>query len=68
MRKALKEALSQRDNSLLGGYLNALLSYPERIYKGIQVYHPHTKEFVAEAASPGIMPKEQELLDIMTKS
>ena len=68
MRKALKEALAQRDNSLLGSYLNALLSYPERIYKGIQVYHPHTKELVAIGPPvQGIMPKEQELLDIIEK-
>ena len=68
MRKALKEALWQRDNSLLGAYLNALLSYPERIYRGIKVFHPHTKELVAEGpAVQGIMPKEQELLDIIRK-
>ncbi len=68
MRKALKEALAQRDNSLLGSYLNALLSYPERIYKGIQVFHPHTKELVAIGPPvQGVMPKEQELLDIIEK-
>ena len=68
MRKALKEALAQRDQSLLGAYLNALLSYPERIYKGIKVIHPHTKELVAEGpAFQGIMPKEQELLDIIER-
>ena len=68
MRKALKEALAQRDNSLLGAYLNALLSYPERIYKGIKVFHPHSKELVAEGpAIQGIMPKEQELLDIIER-
>ena len=68
MRKALKEALAQRDHSLLGAYLNALLSYPERIYKGIKVFHPHTKELVAEGPPvQGIMPKEQELLDIIDK-
>jgi len=68
MRKALKEALAKRDNSLLGSYLNALLSYPERIYKGIQVYHPHTKELVAIGPPvQGIMQKEQELLDIIKK-
>ncbi len=68
MRKALKEALAQRDQSLLGAYLNALLSYPERIYRGIKVFHPHTKELVAEGPPvQGIMPKEQELLDIIDK-
>jgi SNF2 family DNA or RNA helicase len=68
MTKALKEALCQRDNSLLGAYLNALLSYPERIYRGIKVFHPHTKELVAEGLPvQGIMPKEQELLEIIER-
>jgi superfamily II DNA or RNA helicase len=68
MRKALIEALAQHDQSLLGGYLNSLLSYPERIFRGIQVFHPHTKELVASGpAIQGIMPKEQELLDIIDK-
>jgi SNF2 family DNA or RNA helicase len=68
MRKALKEALAQRDQSLLGAYLNALLSYPERIYRGIKVLHPHTKELVAIGPPvQGVMPKEQELLDIIEK-
>ncbi len=68
MRKALIDALARGDNSLLGGYLNSLLSYPERIYKGIEVFHPHTKELVASGpAIPETMPKEQELLDILAK-
>ena len=40
LKDALKLALSLGDNSLLGGYLHALLSYPERIYKGVEVIHP----------------------------
>jgi superfamily II DNA or RNA helicase len=68
MRKALLEALASGDNSLLGGYLNSLLSYPERIYRGIQVLHPHTRELVASGpALAGVMPKEQELLDILER-
>ncbi len=69
MRQALIETLTQGDHSLLGSYLNSLLSYPERIYRGIKVFHPHTKEFVAEgpAIPELIMPKEQELLDIIDR-
>jgi hypothetical protein len=69
MRQALIEALANGDHSLLGGYLNSLLSYPERIYKGLKVFHPHTKELVAEgpAIPELIMPKEQELLDIIDR-
>jgi len=68
MRGALMEALGNGDYSLLGSYLNSLLSYPERIYRGIEVFHPHTKELVAEGQPiQGIMPKEQELLDIIDR-
>jgi superfamily II DNA or RNA helicase len=66
LKKALREALGKGDNSLLGAYLHALLSYPERIHHGIEVLHPHTKELVAYG--PPLtedMPKEQELLAII---
>jgi hypothetical protein len=50
----------------LGGYLHALLSYPERIYKGVEVMHPHTKEQVAYGPPlQGVMPKEHELIFII---
>ena len=66
LKEALKEALVRGDNSLLGGYLHALLSYPERIYKGIEVIHPHTKELVAYGPPlQGVMPKEHELISII---
>ena len=42
------------------------MSYPERIYRGIEVHHPRTKELLVKGPSvPGVMPKEQELLDII---
>ena len=66
MKQALINALTKGDNSLLGGYLHALLSYPERIYKGLTVIHPHTKDIVAVAPPlQGIMRKEQELISII---
>jgi SNF2 family DNA or RNA helicase len=66
MKNALKEALAVGDNSLLGAYLNALLSYPDRIYQGVSVYHPHTHELVAFGPPiQGDMPKEKELLRII---
>ena len=66
MKAALKEALAIGDNSLLGAYLNALLSYPDRIYQGVSVYHPHTHELVAFGPPvQGDMPKERELLQIL---
>lgn len=68
LKAALKEALAKGDHSLLGAYLQALLSYPERIYQGIEVRHPHTKGLVA--CGPPLedeMPKEQELIAITRK-
>jgi hypothetical protein len=66
LKDALREALARGDNSLLGAYLHALLSYPERIYQGIEVIHPHTKEQIAYGPPlQGVMPKEHELLSII---
>ena len=68
MKQALMQALAVGDNSLLGSYLNALLSYPDRIYQGVSVYHPRTNELVA--FGPSIldeMPKEKELLEIIDR-
>ena len=68
LKAALKEALAKGDHSLLGAYLHALLSYPERIYQGLEVRHPHTKELVAYGPPlEDEMPKEQELLAIIKK-
>jgi len=67
LKEALRIALVKGDNSLLGGYLHALLSYPERIYKGLKVIHPHTKETVAIGPPlQDVMPKEHELISIIT--
>ena len=66
LKVALREALGRGDNSLLGAYLHALLSYPERIHQGIEVFHPHTRELVASGPSlKEEMPKEEELLSII---
>lgn len=66
MKDALSQALAVGDHSLLGAYLNALLSYPDRIYQGVTVYHPKTQELVALGPPvQGDMPKEIELLRII---
>jgi len=66
MKQALRQALAVGDHSLLGAYLNALLSYPDRIHQGVVVCHPRTGELVATGpAIQGSMPKEQELLRII---
>lgn len=66
MKDALIQALAVGDHSLLGAYLNALLSYPDRIYQGVTVYHSSTNELVALGPPvQGNMPKEIELLRII---
>lgn len=66
MIQALRQALAVGDHSLLGAYVNALLSYPDRIYQGVEVCHPRTGELVAAGpAIQGTMPKEHELLRII---
>ena len=68
MRDALMSALAVGDHSLLGSYLNALLSYPDRMHEGVRVFHPLTKELVADGPPVyGIMPKERELLEIVSR-
>ena len=65
MKEIVREALARGDNSLLGAYLHALLSYPERICKGVEVIHPQTKETLAIGPPlQGVMPKEHELISI----
>jgi len=66
MKDALRAALAVGDHSLLGAYLNALLSYPDRISEGVTVNHPRTHELVAHGIPvQGDMPKEMELLQII---
>ena len=68
MRQALLQALAVGDHSLLGGYLNALLSYPDRMHDGVKVFHPHSRELVAEGPRlQGLKPKECELVELVTK-
>ena len=66
LKDALIDALAAHDSSLLGSYINSLLTYTERIKTGITVLHPYTKEIVAIGkAIDGLMPKEEELVSII---
>ncbi len=66
MKDALRIALAVGDHSLLGAYLNALLSYADRIYQGVTVNHPRTGQLVAFGPPvQGDMPIEMELLRII---
>ena len=65
MKDALVAALAVGDHSLLGAYLNALLSYPDRIFEGVTVNHPRSHELIANGPPVhGDMPKETELMQI----
>jgi len=66
MKDALIASLAVGDHSLLGAYLNALLSYPDRIFEGVTINHPRTHELVANGPPvQGDMPKEVELMQII---
>ena len=68
LKDALLDALASNDSSLLGGYINSLLTYTERISAGVTVLHPYTKEVVAVGEPvDGVMPKEEELASIISE-
>ncbi|WP_168062818.1 DEAD/DEAH box helicase family protein [Candidatus Manganitrophus noduliformans] len=68
--QALKEQLASGNKSLLGIYLQALLSYPDQPFRGETVIDKETGEIVARApALPEemIYPKEHRLIDLVRK-
>jgi SNF2 family DNA or RNA helicase len=65
---ALKEQLARGNKSLLGAYLQALLSYPDQPFREEMVINKETGEVVAHApALPEdlIYPKEQRLIELV---
>lgn len=68
---AMRSALSQGDKSLLGTYVSALLSYPDRPFGYEPLVHPHTEEVIAEPREldqDRIYAKEERLLQLVRKS
>jgi len=65
---AVKEALAKGDHSLLGAFVQSLLAYPDGARRGEIVTHPHSGELVASAPpiDQTVLPKEQELLNILS--
>ncbi len=65
---ALREQLARGNKSLLGAYLQSLLSYPDQPFHEEMVVHKETGEVVARApALPEdvVYPKEQRLLELV---
>lgn len=67
LRSACRQALARGDRSLLGALVNSLLAYPDGCRRGEEVFHPHTREFVAGAPpiEADLLPKEEKLLDLV---
>ena len=66
LKAAITECLLRGDHSLLGGYLQALITWPDTPWRGKTVVHPRTGEVVASVPPldmlPGEAPKEAELV------
>ncbi len=65
---ALREQLARGNKSLLGAYLQSLLSYPDQPFREEVVVNKATGEVIARAtalAEDMIYPKEERLLDLV---
>ncbi|MDK2463705.1 MAG: DEAD/DEAH box helicase [Candidatus Korarchaeota archaeon] len=68
---AVRAALAEGSKALLGTYVNALLSYPDRPFDNEPIIHPHTGEVVAEAEErpkDAVYAKERRLVDIVAEN
>jgi len=67
LKEAVRKALSQGSQRLLGAYLQALLSYPDRPREAITIEDPETGKIVAVAPALDIKTtqKEKVLIDIV---
>lgn len=65
---AVREALAQGDKGLLGMYVNALLSYPDRPFDNEPLVHPRTGQVVdvpEELPKDRAYAKERKLLELV---
>lgn len=68
---AVRAALAEGSKALLGAYVNALLSYPDRPFDNEPIVHPHTGEVIAEPEElpkDAVYAKEQRLIDIVAEN
>ncbi len=71
LSSAVRDALAQGDKTLLGTYVNALLSYPDRPFDNAPLVHPRTGEVIAQPAElprDRVYQKEQKLLELVRES
>lgn len=68
LSSALKSALSRGSKALLGTYLNALLSYPDRPFDNEPIVYPQTEEIIAAPINlpkDKLYNKERKLVDLV---
>jgi hypothetical protein len=71
LTSAVRDALSRGSKQLLGAYLNALLSYPDRPFDNEPIVYPDTGEVIAvpiELSKDKIYNKERKFIDLVKKS
>jgi SNF2 family DNA or RNA helicase len=56
LSEAVRQALAKGSKALLGTYVNALLSYPDRPFDNEPIIHPHTGKVIVE---PRELPKDR---------
>jgi hypothetical protein len=64
----VRAALARGDKSLLGSYVNALLSYPDRPFDNEPIVHPRTGDVIAtplELTRDTVYAKERKLIDLV---
>jgi len=71
LHSAVKSALSKGSKALLGTYINALLSYPDRPFGNEPILYPGTDEIIAapmELPEDVVYNKERELMELVRDS
>jgi len=71
LSEAVRQALAQGSKALLGTYVNALLSYPDRPFDNEPIIHPHTGKVIVEPMElpkDRIYSKEKKLIELIKDS
>ncbi len=71
LSEAVRQALARGSKALLGTYVNALLSYPDRPFDNEPIIHPHTGQVIVkpmELSKDRAYNKEQKLVELIRES
>lgn len=71
LTEAVRSALTQGSKALLGTYVNALLSYPDRPFDNEPIVHPHSGQVIAtprELPKDRLYNKERKLVELVKDS